>query len=435
MSPFYEMTWELRTLVSVGFLSVLLIALWNLVTVCSMRLNVRYFLTAVFLTAGILFVLQGTGDISVQMNSGREFTFFAAVVGRIPAWMVLPVLLLSALSCLFFRAVLKKKESSMLTPDAIRESLNTLPDGVCYFDTDGQPLLVNTQMNLLCGELFDTQILNAEHFWDSLREGTFQSGAERISTEGQLAIKTGSGRVWNFRRGKPENGSAGVQEIIAYDVTEEYRYIRELAKRNTILNQVNARLRRYSREVERVVADRELLTAKVKVHDDVGRALLAFRSGYLSRQGEERDRRKLLLLWRSTIAVLENEASFERRSSDFELLLQAAAAVGVEMVQDGELPESGRERAVLMMALHECLTNTVKHAGGNQLYFCIRRKDAYLRAEITNNGRTPQTKIQETGGLRNLRRAVEAEGGTMSIESSPRFVLRIELVRGVEDDG
>ena len=33
----------------------------------------------------------------------------------------------------------------MLTPGSLKESLDTLPDGVCFFEKNGQPLLVDIE--------------------------------------------------------------------------------------------------------------------------------------------------------------------------------------------------------------------------------------------------------------------------------------------------
>lgn len=330
---------------------------------------------------------------------------------------------------------LARIKSTMLTSNAVKESLDALPDGVCYFTGDGQPLLVNDRMNQLCGMLFDTEVLNAEQFWHGLTEKKWDDGTEVLCTSPTVTLRTRDKRVWDFRRNIPEKGSPGICEITAVDVTEQYLLNSELKKRNEMLDRINRRLRRYNSEIEHVIAEKELLAAKVQVHDDVGRALLAFRSTYLSQPPGERDRAGLLRLWRANVAVLKNEASFKREKNDRELLWQAAQAVDVDIVLDGELPENGNERKILLSAVHECLTNTVKHAGGHKLYVHIETFGPVIRAELSNDGNPPEKEIQETGGLLDLRRTVEASGGVMRIESAPRFLLHITLVKGGRTDG
>ena len=87
----------------------------------------------------------------------------------------------------------------------------------------------------------------------------------------------------------------------------------------------------------------------------------------------------------------------------------------------------------MISAVHECLTNTVKHAGGDRLWLTLRSDGSILTAELTNNGAPPQGSIRETGGLLNLRRTVENAGGNMTTETAPRFLLRVELPQGGTD--
>ncbi|MEI3218552.1 MAG: hypothetical protein V8S08_01625 [Lachnoclostridium sp.] len=173
------------------------------------------------------------------------------------------------------------------------------------------------------------------------------------------------------------------------------------------------------------------MTAKVHVHDDVGRSLLAFRS-YLVQSPEKRNREELLLLWRHTVAVMRNEIDSFQQTDEWKLLMKAAEAVDVEIIKDGELPEDKGRREILIAVIHECLTNTVKHANGNRLYLSVRSEGTADIAELTNNGKQPSEQIKETGGLKNIRYTVEAAGGAMTIKSTPRFMLQVELPKGEE---
>lgn len=402
-------------------------AVYLLVSVCALRLRGRYLLSTVLMTAAAVFLLQGIGDVSNCKINGFTPAYLGKMMGAIPS--AVPALLLSLLAAA--EAVLlrhlKHLRQSMLTPMSAKESLDALPDGVCFFTADGQPLLVNTQMNRISAELFGVTLLNADTFLHCLRRG--EGSAEFLRTEPTVLLRTEDGKVWDFRIRTLTVRRCTVQELIAYDMTTQYRLGKELDARNAGLKRVNERLRRYSREVECSTTENEILTAKIRVHDDVGRSLLAFRA-YLEQPQAERNRDKLLLLWRQTVAVLKKESAPVERCSDWELLCKAAHSVDVQIVQDGTLPENERERAVVIAAVHECLTNTVKHAKGNQLYLKLSASETALTAELTNNGSPPAGEIQETGGLRNLRRMVEAAGGTMITEANTRFLLRVVLPRG-----
>lgn len=402
-------------------------AVYLLVSVCAMRRRDWRLAFSVFLTAIAVLLLQGIGDASNCKVNGFTPVHLGRITGAMPYGVLTALLALTAAAEAALLLHLKQQRKTMLTPMSAKESLDALPDGVCFFHTDGQPLLVNMQMNRISAELFGTTLRNVDAFLQSLRRG--EGNAEFLRTEPTVIVRTDDGKVWDFRVKTLAVRRAEVQELIACDVTIQYRLREELDARNAGLKRVNERLRRYSREVERSTMEKELLTAKMRVHDDVGRSLLAFRA-YLEQPKAERNRDALLLLWRQTVAVLKNEASPVKRCSDWELLSKAARSVDVQIVQDGEVPENDRERAVIIAAVHECLTNTVKHAKGNKLYLKLRSSETSLTVKLTNNGIPPAGAICETGGLLNLRRTVETAGGTMKTEATPRFLLWIELPGG-----
>ena len=412
-----------------GLLALLLLtgAIFLLISFCTARIKGLRFCAAAFVTVAAYALLQGIGDACICHACGVPTAYLGRFVGELPfGVLALLLVLLAAAEALLLRS-LKQQQKSILTPMYAKESLDALPDGICFFHTDGHPLLVNTQMNRICAELFGQTILNAAAFWGSLQAG--EGNAVFLRSEPTVLLQTKNARIWDFRIRTLTVRRAEIRELIAYDVTTQYRLSEELDARNESLRRVNERLRRYSREIERSTTESEILSAKMHVHDNVGRSLLAFRS-YLEQPETERDRSKLLLLWRHTAAILKNEASPVKQSSAWEQLCKAAQSVDVEIVQDGTLPENERERAVIIAAVHECLTNTVKHAKGNQLFLKLRASDTSLTAELTNNGLPPDAEIRETGGLMNLRRKVEAVGGTMETRGKPHFLLRVELPRG-----
>lgn len=107
--------------------------------------------------------------------------------------------------------------------------------------------------------------------------------------------------------------------------------------------------------------------------------------------------------------------------------------MGVTVELNGMLPQDKIVCDVIFSAAHECLTNTVKHAGGDKMRVVLQDEESRYIAEFTNSGVVPKGEIKETGGLKNLRSSVEKAGGVMHIESLPQFLLRIELLNGDDD--
>lgn len=412
-----------------GVLALLLMAgaVYVLIAAFSLRLRTLLCVGAAFLAAASVLLLQGIGDVALCTIRDVAPILFARFTARLPVAVVALLFAVLASAETAYLWQLKKIRTTMLTPMSAKESLDALPDGICFFTADGQPLLVNTQMNRICAELFGAEVLNGADFLRRLHGG--KGNAAYLRTEPTLRIRTKDEKVWDFRLRTLTLRNTEVRELVACDVTTLCRLSGELDARNRSLKQLNDRLRRYGNEVEKNAMEHELLTAKIRVHDNVGRSLLAFRA-YLEQPPSERDREELLLLWRHTIAVLRNEAEPPKQCNDWELLQKAAQSVDVTIEKDGALPEERRERAIIIMALHECLTNTVKHAKGNRLFLTLRTEDNVLTVELRNNGAPPMGEIQETGGLKNLRRAAEKAGGSMTVEVRPEFLLRLALPKG-----
>lgn len=429
MSSYYELSTLAREVYGTCATMLMLLTIFLLVTVCMLHMKKIYWIAAFTLEVLVLLLLQGITDVSYNCETGHEFSFLATSIGKLPYIVVAVSMFTLVVAEILFIVYIFYKKQNMLTPRAIKESLDALPDGVCFFDKDGQPLLINMQMHRINQELFDRGILNVNIFWNKLKNKAIDKNAEVVSTEPTIMVCTRDEKVWDFHKNVLKIGKTKVQELIAYDVTEQYRLSQELKQKNQSLAKVNERLKVYSNQVEHITREKEILAAKIRVHDDVGRSLLAFRS-YLEQPKESRNRDGLILMWRHTISVLKKEVLPEQQCNDWDLLKEAAEAVDVTIEKTGELPEDKKKRAVIITAIYECLTNTVKHAKGNKLFICIRSDEKILKTEIRNNGKIPEGEIRETGGLKNLRHSVETVGGEMSIESTPCFVLHLQFPRG-----
>lgn len=422
MISFYELSPMIRGLFGTFASLLSVVSVYILVTVCILRMERRYVLQAIVLIGTVIWVLQEIKIVSVQIKNGDLSDNFLGIIGSFPWISVVLILLVQTVCAGLFLKLIWHRKRNMLTPGSLKESLDTLPDGVCFFEKDGQPLLVNTQMNRISSELFDTEILNGEQFWTDLRNH-FPG-----------IVETEDGKIWDFRRKTLKIRRSVVYELTAGDVTEQYRLRRELEKRNMSLGKINERLRLYGQEVDRITREQEILSAKIRLHDDVGRSLLAFRS-YLAQPEEKRNRDELLRQWYFHIGVLRKEASPTEKRNHWALLQKAAKAVDVKILLEGEIPKAEKAESMIIMAIHECLTNTVKHAKGNELYVKIFNSSTEIIAEIRNNGKAPVHTVKESGGLLNLRHIVERAGGRMEIKSTPQFVLRVTLMTRRITDG
>ncbi len=423
-----------------GIVQMLLVtaSAWMFVRACSLRLSKKILaFTFLFLSVQILF-LQAVSDVTVVMTTEKKGTLLARVAAHEPAGIVLSVLAVSVLTGIFQWAFLYKKSRDMITTRSIKESIDLLPDGVCFSTDRGMPILMNSRMRQLCTEFTGEGLMDTEKFWRDLRNGNVRKGIRPLKQREAAFIDT-NGQVWDFRRSRLSYGGEKVTEISAVNITTQYHLHKELVERYERLNDVNSRLHHFSEEVEKVTREKEILAAKIKLHDEIGRSLLILRS-YLtetpeksiqtetpekSAQTEKRDRSRLLPLWQYIVTSMQEGTILKEREDSLLLLKKEAADFNVDIFLEGLLPADPSVRNVIFAAVRECAGNTAKHARGDRLFITIHDTEENTEVFITNNGNAPGGSIHETGGLKNLRKMVEERGGSMQIKSSPVFVLHL----------
>ena len=451
MTAYINLAEYCHTFFAISAIVLILGAAYIIAAAVAMRLSRGYAACSVVLAAAVFIILQSMADVSLCANEeDPRFSLPAVILKDVP-WIIvaLVIVVIFAAEVLCLVAV-NRAGRDKLSPGSVKESLDALPDGVCFFSEDGRILLSNRRMQHISSDITGIGILNGEKLWRCIEEKSVKTDV----SDG-LVILTSDSKVWNVRRSEIEAEGNRINEIVALDVTEQYELRRELEERNERLNSVNERLRIFSRDMSRLTAEKELLDAKIKVHDDLGRSLLAFRA-YLTAEPSKRDRSKLLPLWRYVISVMKKETA---PSEEWDAIEKTAESLHIQIEINGDLPAgladlpvSGEVRSAIMAAIRECLTNTARHARGDRLFVLIKCgaeqgadhastsgsssasgtapcDDAPhgIRIEITNNGRAPLVPIQEAGGLSNLRHMVERAGGIMTIESSPQFLLRLDF--------
>lgn len=423
-----------------GIVQMLLVtaSAWMFVRACSLRLSKKILaFTFLFLSVQILF-LQAVSDVTVVMTTEKKGTLLARVAGHGPAGLVLSALAVSVLTGIFQWSFLYKKSRDMITTRSIKESIDLLPDGVCFSTDRGMPILMNSRMRQLCTEFTGEGLMDTEKFWRDLRNGNVRKGIRPLKQREAAFIDT-NGQVWDFRRSRLSYGGEKVTEISAVNITTQYHLHKELVERYERLNDVNSRLHHFSEEVEKVTREKEILAAKIKLHDEIGRSLLILRS-YLtetpeksiqtetpekSAQTEKRDRSRLLPLWQYIVTSMQEGTILKEREDSLLLLKKEAADFNVDIFLEGLLPANPSVRNVIFAAVRECAGNSAKHARGDRLFITIHDTEENTEVFITNNGNAPGGSIHETGGLKNLRKMVEERGGSMQIKSSPVFVLHL----------
>ncbi len=315
-----------------------------------------------------------------------------------------------------------------ISADSVREAFDTLPTGLCYYWPDGMTMLVNSVMEGISISLTGQTIMDANRFREELEKHAFED------VEGRLFVRTKVGRVFSFSENDILLDGYPLRELIAADVTEEYRIVTELRERRKKAEALGLRLKMLSGNIKVMTMEKEALQAKVRIHDELGRLLLISKRYLLDPASVNPE--ELVRLWELNMRLLKDREYTGGAVGD-RTGRERAAALGVSVEIEGEMPQEAALVPVLDEAISVHAMNLLRHAKGSRMKIESRRDEGQYVLSFTNDGLPPPQEVRETGSLADLRRQVEEAGGTMRIESSPAFRLILELPEqeGAEQDG
>ncbi len=317
---------------------------------------------------------------------------------------------------------------NQITPMSVREAVDSLPSGICCFLTDGRILMINTAMQDLCKALGRLP-LSGKEIREGLFSGMLVSGYRVTALEDTVLIAAPDGTVWSLEKRNGSIDGKAVHSVIATDVTELYQKTVLLRRREEKLSELNERLTEYNREIVSLTAEKEKLSARVRLHDEFGEDLLTIRR-YLERGGSEKDREDIRRRLRRNVSFLLT-GDVPAAEDEYVLLKKTAAQLGVKVTVQGSLPQAEPQKHAAATAIHECFTNTLRHAHGDELRISSEEQgDRYLIC-LTSNGEQPAGPIRETGGLKSLRELTEYIGGTMELSYSPVYTVTLILPKEV----
>lgn len=302
---------------------------------------------------------------------------------------------------------------------SVKEAFDHLPSGICFFDPNGIVTLCNYQMHRVCFALTGRDLQSLPELQAALRRYGEESGGA------QAVVLLADGSAWQFAQAQitTREGNTYTQ-VTASDVTELYRRQKELEEDNRKLTDDAARIRRLSSDLLALIREEEILHMKMRVHDDIGRSVIATRQ-FL--QQDKPTAQLDLTAWKNAVRLLRHENELTEAQDAAEALLRAARGIGIRIFTDGEFPGDTAAKAVLLAVIRECMTNAVRHAGADALYVRLTGGGHRVSVSVTNNGHLPDGEIVEGGGLTSLRILVEKSGGSMEVKAAPRFELTASL--------
>ncbi|MBP5533170.1 MAG: hypothetical protein J6X68_04310 [Lachnospiraceae bacterium] len=366
---------------------------------------------------------------------------------RMDLWAVIAYIAAMILFDIFIIRKGIKYRQENFTVISVKQGLDAMEEGICFYTENGLPQFTNKYMNDVSLAISGRTIEDASRFWNDLQKGDIDKKCRIITSIDDMVIVKTPEKVCAI-----SNRDIGgeLKEMVMVDITPEYGTFEELLGKYESLEQQQERLKEYNKNVTQATIERELLNAKIHIHDELGEILLAAKRFIQNKDREEKaaeaetngapgrgdiDRRTVTELWLKNLSLLGVERE-QTEEDEYAEIYRAASDIGMKIEVTGELPQEGKAKSVTASAMHECLTNTFRHAGGDTVYVesvkvienteTGKNSSGYILT-FTNNGKPPEGDIEERGGLKSLRKMAEDAGFDMKIETAGGFKLILDL--------
>lgn len=330
---------------------------------------------------------------------------------------------------------MKKNTSAKM----IKKAIDSYPGGICFSALDGRVILVNDKMNKLMLELTGHTILNAKVAWEELTNFANNGRAEKLdqswlpkdtdngneSTQQQLFFRFSDSSVWRFELRFLDSNTV---QIEAAEITELYRISEELYENTIRLQEMQKRQKALLDSIVEVNLNKEILAAKMHIHDELGHCLLATTKA-ITEDSLAENADTLRKSWNSTIHDFSNIPTVWTvpDSSLQSELMQVAELIGCKVIFLGEQPTQRKALQLLYAAIREALTNAVRHADATELMVKIEQDEKNYHIEISDNGGVSVSSITEGNGLSSLRQRLEREGASLKVLCNNSVSLIIDI--------
>ena len=296
-----------------------------------------------------------------------------------------------------------KYRKNCLRENAVQESLDNLPSGIVFFDGNGMPKLMNRKMYQICQNLAGRDIQNITELEEALRHPL----KENVFYDVDLKVYCfADGSVWKFSE-KEIITTAGDHffQVLASEVSELYRNKVLLKEENQKLQEMSAAMKELSKNVITLTREEEMLSMKMRVHDNLGYSVLAAQRMLM--RDSEADRDIFRSQWKQTLDL------------------------GVKIIYTGEKVWESHISKLMDTILLEALSNCVRHAGASELYVKSGSEEQEWIIVITDNGQKTEKNVKEGGGLSGIRKRVEQCGGTLRICAESKFSIIVKIPKEV----
>ena len=213
-------------------------------------------------------------------------------------------------------------------------------------------------------------------------------------------------------------------EIITFDITEEYKLHQKLNGQNKKLKENNKKILLSIDNIEELEKEKNLLKLKNKYHDILGQNLSILQQ-YLNKENisQENFEEIKFMIQKMFIDIEDTDDT----NANLENLIKIHKKNGTDIIIDGKLPQNKETAKVFFEIIREATTNAIRHAGSSKVFVKTRETLEETYMIITNDGRKSNEFITENQGIKDMRRKVKKLGGMFYISTVPEFSVNISI--------
>ena len=374
-------------------------------------------------TVAAVFAFLSLSSLEVLVRYEGKGEVASAIVSFFPAPLLVALICADFALGVAYVAHLLVAKAHRLSLSSYQDAYDAMEEGVCFYDAEGAPLLLNRSISEFSYAYMGHYYGNALEFLSDLRGGHWKG--EKLDFLQIEAYKGQDDEVYGLKIYEHSIEGAKAYEMVITRLTSLYRLSRDLESANAALEEGNKRLQELGQEISALRKEEENLFAKKKIHDELGELLLQSKARLEKERSEEGKESLLRYIEKESNRVL----SLQEKEVDkglLEDLSLSAAHLGVKVSLSGEKIPPGKQRLVYEASL-ECLLNGYQHGKAKHLDIAFGKEGSFYRLSISNDGALPSSSFVEGSGLSALRGMVERERGEMKTIVEEKFCLEIKI--------
>ena len=173
------------------------------------------------------------------------------------------------------------------------------------------------------------------------------------------------------------------------------------------------------RSISETGNEEELLNYKIRIHDELGNAILRTRKALRSDDISKESVQNIVYGWANTIGAFEKNLleSKTNEGSGYKDLVSQAKSFNVNLVFKGNFP---KDDALAVRLVRETMYNSIRHAYADNITVNTLERPDSFHIQISDDGKKKVDSIKEGGGLSSLRKAIEERNGELKIIANGR---------------